>query len=91
MGNDPDTDELRRLERVCLEQAEQAGTPVVGQGCCNLLEVTGPKPTAPVDGVPGTTEARKPTGYDDQAAARVTARAGLGVNEPTCNDMSGVG
>ena len=27
MGTDPDIDKLRRLEQVCLEQAEQCATP----------------------------------------------------------------
>src|SRR6478672_9060700 len=44
-----------------------------------------------VDGMPGTTEATKPTGCDDHTAGQVTARTGLGVNEPKCNDMSSVG
>jgi hypothetical protein len=36
MGNNLDIDELRRLERVCLEQAEEAATP---EGRAALLQL----------------------------------------------------
>lgn len=47
MGNERDIDELRRLERVCLEQADKAGTPEGRAALLSLARITALLPVRP--------------------------------------------
>jgi len=70
----PDRCAVNGLARLCAH----------AEGCARSRETGKPLQIA-VDDVTGTTEATKPTG-----CGRSNSRASDGVNEPKCNDMSGV-